>query len=186
MHTYRIGIAKILMCTLLLVGCTSSFTTLRGVQDSAINDLRMEIADLKHAQHAAEVEVKILEERMEDVQTSAQPDETAELKKRIAALERTIEKLNADIRSLGAQTSTYRQQISIIDSKLDEISKLRSTLSQLSKHQAPDSSNYIVKSGDSLERIARKFQISVDRLKQENQLSSDKIVVGQELAIPSK
>lgn len=178
---------SILMCTLLLVGCTSSLTALRGTQDSAINDLRMEIADLKHALHGTEVEVKLLEERMESTEgslTKAGSDDTAELKRRIAVLEKNLDKFSNFATQTTAALTVYRQQIATIDSKLDEISKLRSTLSQLSS--GPKTSSYQVKPGDSLEKIARKFQISIDVLKQENNLSSDKIVVGQQLAIPKQ
>jgi len=187
----------VLMCTLLLVGCTSSFTALRGSQDSVVNDLRMEIADLKHALHGTEVEVKLLEERMESTEGAAatlSSNESTDLKRKIALLEKNIDRLSAEIRSLtnfstqtSAALSVYRQQISSIDSKLDEISKLRLALSQLSKASPRiETLSYQVKPGDSLEKIARKFQISVEQLKRENNLSSDKIVIGQELAIPSK
>lgn len=186
-----------LVCTLLLVGCTSSFTALRGNQDSAINDLRMEIADLKHALHSTEVEVKLLEERMEMTEGSlagVNSNDSKDLQRKIAFIEKNLEKLASELRSLSqfstqttAALSVYRQQIANLDGKLDEISKLRSTLSQLSRSSAPQEvSAYQVKPGDSLEKIARKFQISVDALKRENNLSSDKIVVGQNLAIPSK
>lgn len=177
----------LLVCTLLLVGCTSNFTALRGNQDSAIHDLRLEIADLKHALHGTEVEVKLLEERMEG---ASQSDD---LKMKIVALEKSLDKLSHDIRSLSnfstqttAALTVYRNQISAIDDKLSEISKLRSTLSQLSKPMSIETASYQVRAGDSLEKIARKFQVSVENLKQENNLSSDKIVVGQQIAIPSK
>lgn len=185
------------LCTLLLVGCTSSFTALRGNQDSAINDLRMEVADLRHALHGTDVEVKLLEERMESTEGSlagVHSNESKDLERKIAFIEKNLEKLAGDLRSLSqfstqttATLSVYRQQIAQLDGKLDEISKLRSTLSQLSRASPSEvSSAYQVKSGDSLEKIARKFQTSVDALKRENSLSSDKIVVGQQLAIPSK
>lgn len=184
-----------LVCTLFLVGCTSSFTAFRGNQESTINDLRMEIADLKHALHGTEVEVKLLEERMESTEGSlASPRDSKDLERKIAFIEKNLEKLAGEIRSLSqfstqttAALSVYRQQIANLDGKLDEISKLRSTLSQLSRSSAPqETSSYQVKSGDSLEKIARKFQVPVEALKRENNLSSDKIVVGQQLAIPSK
>ncbi len=184
-----------LVCTLLLVGCTSSFTALRGNQDSVINDLRMEIADLKHALHGTEVEVKLLEERMEMAEgSSASSNESKDLERKIGLIEKNLEKLASELRSLSqfstqttAALTVYRQQIANLDERLDEVSKLRSTLSQLSRSSAPqETSSYQVKPGDSLEKIARKFQISVDALKRENNLSSDKIVVGQQLAIPSK
>lgn len=184
-----------LVCTLLLVGCTSSFTALRGNNDSAINDLRMEIADLKHALHGTEVEVKLLEERMEGAEGSIDnARESTDLNRKIAILEKNLDKLASELRALthtSTQTtavlSSYRQQIAAIDSKLDEISKLRSTLTELSRSASPvEAVSYQVKPGDSLEKIARKYQVSVDTLKRENNLSSDKIVVGQQLAIPTK
>ncbi len=181
------------LCILLLVGCTSTFAALRGSQDSDIHDLRMEIADLKHALHGTEIEVKLLEERLESAegsllqsQAASKTEESSDLKRRIVLLEKNLEKISSFFSQTSATLNIYREQIAAIDSKLDEIAKLRSTLSQLSKIRVESpSSSYQVKPGDSLEKIARKFQISVDDLKRANNLSSDKIVVGQELAIPS-
>ena len=186
----------LLMCTLLLVGCTPSFMALRSNQDSAIEELRMEVADLKHALHAAEVETKILEERLEASEGTTVPmksDEVAELQRNMIALERSIDKINTDIRSLmhfTSQTTTtlsqYRDHILGIDHRLDEVSKLRSTLSDLShKAKSPSIPTYRVKSGDSLEKIAQKYQVTIAAIKQKNGLTSDKILVGQELLIPA-
>ena len=184
----------ITLCTLLLVGCTSNFTAMRSGQDDAIHELRMEVADLKHALGAAETEVRILEERVESAEeVSQKTNNNSDFKNRIAALEKSIEKLTADIRALSnfstqttAALNVYREQIASIDGRLDEVSKLRSTLSQLAKPTSSRTSSYQVKPGDSLEKISRKFQVSIENLKLENNLSSDKIVVGQELAIPTK
>lgn len=49
---------------------------------------------------------------------------------------------------------------------------------------ANDSSVYQVKSGDMLGKIARKFKTTVDRLRQVNGLTSDRIRVGQKLKLP--
>jgi LysM repeat protein len=46
--------------------------------------------------------------------------------------------------------------------------------------------NYSVKSGDSLTKIASEFGITVKALRSENNLKTDKIVVGQKLRIPAK
>ncbi len=46
-----------------------------------------------------------------------------------------------------------------------------------------DSQSYIVKSGDTLGSIAAKFSISTKALKQANNLSSDKLKIGQELTL---
>jgi len=45
------------------------------------------------------------------------------------------------------------------------------------------SSAYVVKRGDSLDALARKFDLSIDDIKQMNKLSSNKIVVGQKLVL---
>lgn len=55
------------------------------------------------------------------------------------------------------------------------------------KVQAPvtPSEEYTVVAGDSLSIIAKKFGITTDALKQANQLTSDRIYVGQKLVIPT-
>ena len=44
---------------------------------------------------------------------------------------------------------------------------------------------HTVKSGDSLWKISKKYGVSVDKLKQQNNLTSDMILVGQQLLIRS-
>lgn len=188
----------ILLCTPLIWGCTSTLTALKGNQDHHLfEEMKTEIADLKHALHGTEVEVKLLEEKLENRDAEPAKGDVAAMQRKIALLEKTIDKMNAELRSLMAyanQTTAsltqYRDHIQEIDRKLDEVGKLRSTLSQISKtYTAPEAASstqsYRVKSGDSLEKIARKFHVAVEALKKDNQLTSDKIVVGQELTIPS-
>jgi LysM repeat protein len=170
---------------------------LKSNQDPHLfEEMRTEIADLKHALHGTEVELKLLEERLESRDAEPAKNDVAALQRKIALLEKTVDKMSGELRSLmtyanqtSASLSQYREQIQAIDHKLDEVAKLRSTLTQISKNYttaetAPSTKSYRVKSGDSLEKIARKFHVSVESLKQDNQLSSDKIVVGQELTIP--
>jgi LysM repeat protein len=45
---------------------------------------------------------------------------------------------------------------------------------------------YVVKSGDSLSKIASEFAVSVKALRSANNLTTDKIVVGQKLKVPAK
>lgn len=49
----------------------------------------------------------------------------------------------------------------------------------------PTGSTYVVKSGDNLGRIARKHSTTVDKLRAINGLTSDRILVGQVLKLPS-
>ncbi|HUD01878.1 MAG TPA: LysM peptidoglycan-binding domain-containing protein [Rhabdochlamydiaceae bacterium] len=192
----------IFLCTPLIWGCTSTLAGLRGNQDHHLfEEMKTEIADLKHELHGTEVELKLLEEKFEsrETETVSPKGDVAALQRKIALLEKTIDKMGAELRSLmtyANQTTTslsqYRDQIQEIDRKLGEVGKLRSTLSQISKNHSvsedtpsESSKNYRVKSGDSLEKIARKFHVSIETLKRENHLSTDKIVVGQELIISS-
>ncbi len=185
------------MCTPLMWGCTSTLTALRGTNDHLYEEMKTEIADLKHALHGTEVEVKLLEERLESKGAETSKSDLGALQRKVALLEKTIDKMSGDLKSLmtyanqtTASLTEYRDQIQHIDKKLEEVNQLRLTLSQISKtyshSETPQTSSatYRVKSGDSLEKIARKFHVPVESLKRENNLSSDKIVIGQELMIP--
>lgn len=181
----------ILMCTPLIWGCTSTLTALRSPNNDAVfEEMRMEIADLKHTLHGTEVEVKLLEERLDGREENPGKGDLAAVQRKIAALEKTVDKMSSDLKSLmnyASQTtsslSQYRDRIQELDRKLEEVTQLKSTLSQISKTYS-SSEIYQVQSGDSLEKIARKFHVSLESLKRENNLSSDKIVVGQQLNIP--
>ena len=86
------------------------------------------------------------------------------------------------------------------DSTGDDISQLKNNWQKLAeavtkaiveyaggKYVAPiDSNYYTVKSGDSLWSISRKFGITVDELKNANNLSSNLLSIGQNLIIPGK
>ena len=45
--------------------------------------------------------------------------------------------------------------------------------------------NYIVKKGDTLYYIAQRYNITVDELKKQNQLSTNQLTIGQSLILPS-
>lgn len=87
-----------------------------------------------------------------------------------------------------------------VDSKGDDVNQLKNNWENLAEavtkaiveyaggvYQAPSGSNYYtVKSGDSLWSISKKYGITVDELKEANNLSSNLLSVGQNLLIPSK
>lgn len=90
-----------------------------------------------------------------------------EFEKVVDRHERNIENLEAAIRSLTAMLKAVPEE--------KGSSVIAATVAR---------SNYRVRSGDTLEKIARAHNITVRQLKEFNQLKNDLIVVDQELTIP--
>jgi peptidoglycan DL-endopeptidase CwlS len=171
-------------------------------RDAEVNELRIEIEDLKHVLHTTQVELGLFDERLKKQATShAKGQESSTqviaLEKRISQLEKMLDKVATDLRTLNASAHQTLSKIQSLetdlishDTRLDEVSKLKGTLTSISKAMgaAPSTGNsktYKVKAGDSLEKIARSQGISLSDLRKSNpQLQSDRITVGQELRLP--
>ncbi len=78
------------------------------------------------------------------------------------------------------------KQIAKQQSAFQEVAKIRSYLEEMIEESRKNDPHtvYRVKAGDSLEKIARTFHVSVESIKEVNGLSKDVIIVGQELKIP--
>lgn len=176
-----------------------------------VDELRIEIDDLKHALHGAQVELDLLNQRVQKQDAAllkknnlpVKKDDplttqVIALEKKVFQLEKTLGKAADDLRTLNASVNQTLSKIqhlelglSTHDKRLDEVSKLKGTLTSISKAiaQKPESTPeaekiYFVKAGDSLEKIARVHHISVENIRQLNHLTKDKIIVGQELKLP--
>ncbi len=176
----------ILCAPLLLAGCIPTWTALRSTpapSESVLEELRTEVADLRHEIQSKDVEIKILEDRMDngnDKSSSHLEEQILTLSRKLAALEKNNEKIAADIRALSEHanqtTSTfgmYRERIEEIDAKVGQ-----------SKPSSFSLKSYRVKPGDSLEKIAKRHKITLENLKKANNLSDDRIMIGQDLQIP--
>lgn len=77
------------------------------------------------------------------------------------------------------------QELHQQNKRFDEIAKLKGQFDTIAK-QFPQAEGKIhkVRPGDSLEKIARLYKITVESIKKENNLDQDLIVVGQQLRIP--
>lgn len=157
--------------------CTSHFAALRNDSekyDVALEEMRIEIGDLKQELHSARVELQLLEEKIEEAPVgqhrSISREEFALLQSKIQMLEKNQERALADLRSL----SSHAQQTS---------DALRQYRNHVQNFETKQLSTHRVKKGDSLEKIASQYHTTVANLKQLNHLNSDTIVVGQELIV---
>ncbi len=98
--------------------------------------------------------------------------------------------------SLHAKESTmaltqFKDRITELESeilshsrRLETLSKLKANIDALAKALKADGKVYKVRSGDSLEKIAKTHKMDVATLREMNQLQQDLIVVDQELKVP--
>lgn len=107
-------------------------------------------------------------------------------KQKIGDLEKIIDQQNQNIEHLQA---AMRSLMEALQGKSQVPVKTTTDNTSSSTSQGAVSSSdksYKVKSGDSLEKIARSHQVSIQSLKDANGLTTDRIVVGKTLVIPEK
>jgi LysM repeat protein len=125
------------------------------------------------------------------------------LEAKMASLERTVKGVVSDIHILKAhlndtsslqsdykqQFAKYEKQISGQNQSIEKMqTALKSVMELLQANDEAESADllYIVKPGDSLEKIANTHGTTVKALKDLNQLSIDRIKIGQKLKLPPK
>ena len=191
-----------LLLGLSLSGCGSILSSRQNTSnrsDLSLDEVRLELADVRHELKSTQVELNLLDEQFKKQTLSSfskQGESGVTLDKKIANLEKLLEKAAVDLRNLSTHTNQalaklthLEQEVSLHEKRLDEVVRLKETLTSIShaigdSHPSSTSNTvYKVKAGDSLEKIARANKISVPALKNLNHLKSDKIVVGQELRV---
>ncbi|MDR3625037.1 MAG: LysM peptidoglycan-binding domain-containing protein [Chlamydiales bacterium] len=125
-----------------------------------------------------------------------------QFEKRLTVVEQKVDGFILDLKQLKSHANDTSSSLSKYSSKITDIEQslqtnvtsLKSALQSLVKvaykgsesgimDMATSSKSYKVKPGDTLERIAKNHGISVDTLKKRNNLSKDRIVIGQELTL---
>lgn len=137
----------------------------------------------------------------------AQKTNASSQESRLKAMEKKQETLLQDLKQFKThanESSSYSQELQkkirelndIIRLQGEQVHELEEALrslalaiqgkpSQEKKSVSKDSQNsYQVKSGDTLEKIAKEYKVTIQALKVANGLQKDKIVPGQELKIP--
>ncbi len=150
MHTrWMIIGALILGCSLFAQPGSPPFYS-----DRVIDQLRLEISDLKHELHTAKVEMNILEERVakhdaavsslknpapskEATSVSALTFQISALEKKTGQLESLLERMTTDLRTLSKEVvgrmQTLETELAAHERKFDEVVKLKATLTSISK-----------------------------------------------------
>lgn len=181
---------KKIIFLLLLCSCGSYMQEKSSNTSAALHEIRIELADIKHDLHSHKVELEILEEKAIAAKDPALKEPLHALERRLTQIEKSQEKLVADLRQIVNGLQEAQKALAAHDEKLAEVVKLRSTLSSISQamkqEASPPCKNYRVQSGDSLEKIARKHHITIEALKRENGLTKDTIFAGQELRLPDE
>lgn len=123
-----------------------------------------------------------LEQRLSKAETTSEM-----LAKDLTSIKEHLEKQNNLILSLNNKVSSID---SILTQQAGNITHLQSAMKTLTEaFQEPGTdtaSTYKVQPKDTLGGIALKFGVTMKALREENKLSSDKIIVGQTLSIPQK
>ncbi len=155
-----------------------------AASSSEVRALFREVELQNQATQTLKTEQELLEERLRTLEHKID-----QLQKEIAQMSRSLgkgdlAKSGESSSSLPAAWNQWRQQTD------QNISHLQQSLQALAKAMAAghetNSEVYVVKSGDSLEKIAKKHQTTVQAIIDLNGLKSSKIWAGQKLKIPTQ
>lgn len=160
-------------------------------KDPILEEIRIDLEDLKHELKTTQVDLNLLDEQIKKQKKIAPPldhqGKIDTIEKKILKMESRIDAIVSDLHTLSQQSAQILNQIQAHEHRLNEVVKLKSTLTSLSKALGTPTSSpqkiHRVVAGDSLEKIARTYHIPVATLKKINQLTTDKIFIGQELKV---
>lgn len=177
-----------------------------------LHRIRTDLEEIKHDMTSYQMQLQIIEgkiaagddliatmkERFHETQKSSWNQleyQISLMEKKSKSLEAQYEELVTQLSSLHHYALDTTKALTQYKDKLKDLEKViasnQETIEQI-KHKkiAPAKSDrplktYVVRPGDSLEKIAKLHDTSIDEIKKINQLSHDLIIVGQELIVPS-
>ncbi len=175
---------------LLLTHCLSSA---KGNNQGVLEELRVALNDVKQAYATHRMDLELLQEEVHAMKRASGGGNKS-FEERVSQLESTQEKMLRDLRQLAGSTNQIVQSVSVLEKqiasqneRLNEVVKLKSAINSISKAigtSGAGGKSYQVRSGDTLEKIARKHNTSIDTLKRINGLTSNTIIVDQQLRLP--
>lgn len=106
-------------------------------------------------------------------------------KEEIDMLSKYASESNISLAQFKERIEELEQEILGQNRRIDALAKVKGNLDSLAKSLKTDiNKSYRVRSGDTLEKIAKEHKTTIDKIKKLNHLEQDLIVVGQELKIP--
>jgi len=146
---------------------------------TSASDQKLEI--LNQTQRNLETLVRGVFSDMQQLRTQANESVTAlgQYKQKINEMEQLMTLQNQHIQNLEAALRSIVDALQLKD-PVKEVAAKNNTVHK----NTADSKIYKVQSGDSLEKIAKRYNVSVPALREYNQLTNDRIVVGQIIKIP--
>lgn len=171
---------------LFVTGCNRCYSDCCDAEDPVliIQDMQAEIASVRNHAESSQTEIHLLEERVEEANLLSQTNlevlhaQVTSLQRKIAELEGQQQAALTDIRELGSYAKESANALTEVQGHQDELKGAMESLATL------QTESYKVVSGDTLEKIARKFDTTIGALKEENGLHNDRIYAGQTLHIP--
>ncbi len=133
----------------------------------------------------AESRIRYLEQRLERLEATSRNVSSYASLADIDALRRENESLRAQLAETRASQESMRAEIiSNVQSLLKEQQKMAATAAPKAVTQALSGYEHKVEPGQTLSAIAKAYGVSVKKIKDANNLTSDAIRVGQVLFIP--
>jgi len=177
-----------------------------------ISKFRSDIEELRHDLNSHQMEMHILEGKIatqenslshmrtqsvdqQQIRIDQMTADVMHLEKELKGAVKKLDQVLQDIRqlSLHANETTsaltqYKEKIRKSEERLEELGHIKAALGELkvALQSGANLDSYTVQSGDTLEKIARKFQTTISSIKSANDLTTDTIYPGQELSITSE
>lgn len=210
---YGFYITAIVVCGLLPSCFQSSFNNQQNPLEFSLHKIQTEIEELKQDLNTHQMELNILEGKFlnqdnilasirEEISEKEQK-QCNDIQLRLELCEKKIhffeqqkdklvnelKELNLHARSTTTALSQYKSKISelevFINEKLKEFTSIRHELKVISEPLSlVNPKTYRVQKGDTLKKIAKAMNISLEELKEVNHLQGDTIYIEQELIIP--
>lgn len=163
-----------------------------SVRDQLSDSTKMHKEQLKGSAAGLESRINFLEDTSKGLLTDLRlfqvhSNETiaalTQYRQKIGDLEKVIDQQNQNIDHLQA---AMRSLMEALQGKPSPDASTPSSIASVTRSPSPTDRSYKIKAGDSLEKIARAHQTTIQAIKEANGLTTDRIVVGRILFIPEK